>query len=98
LQLCQEQQRGTEIPAAQQTVAGVLSNAEQHAHLPAGLTVQACLQQDDQSSIAAPHALPMQAALPSLAVPAQGISALSNPQRARPTPTLRNPVFWQHCR
>jgi hypothetical protein len=36
----------------------------------------------------------MQAALPSLAVPAQGISALSNPQRARPTPTLRNPVFF----
>ncbi len=94
LQLCQEQQRGTEIPAAQQTVARVLSNAEQHAHLPAGLTVQACLQQDDQSSIAAPNALPMQAALPSLAVPAQGISALSNPQRPRPTPTLRNPVFF----
>ncbi len=94
LQLCQEQQRGTEIPAAQQTVARVLSIAEQHAHLPAGLTVQACLQQDDQSSIAAPNALPMQAALPSLAVPAQGISALSNPQRARPPPTLRNPVFF----
>ena len=43
LQLSQEQQRGAEIPAAQQTVAGVLSNAEQHARLPAGLTVQACL-------------------------------------------------------
>ncbi|KAL0019279.1 hypothetical protein WJX77_011767 [Trebouxia sp. C0004] len=70
-ELCQEQQRGAEIPAAQQTVAGVLSNAEQHAHLPAGLAVQACLQQDEQSHIAAPHALPMQAALPSLAVPAQ---------------------------
>jgi len=94
LQLCQEQQRGTEIPAAQHTVAGASSNAEQHAHLPAGLTVQACLQQDDQSSIAAPHALPMQAALPSLAVPAQGISASSTPRRARPTPTLRNPVFF----
>jgi len=94
LQLCQEQQRGTEGPAAQQTLAGVLSNAEQHAHLPAGLTVQACLQQDDKSSIAAPQALPMQAALPSLAVPAQGIPASSNPQRARPPPTLRNPVFF----
>ncbi len=59
LQLCQKQQRGAEISAAPQTVAGVLSNAEQHAHLPAGLTVQACLQQNNQSSIAAPHALPM---------------------------------------
>ena len=94
LQLSQEQQRGAEIPAAQQTVAGVLSNAEQHARLPAGLTVQACLQQDSQSSIAAPHALPMQAALPSLAVPAQGIPASSNAQRARPARMLRNPVFF----
>ncbi len=94
LQLSQEQQRGAEIPAAQQTVAGVLSNAEQHAHLPAGLTVQACLQQDSQSSIAAPHALPMQAALPSLAVPAQGIPASSNAQRARPARMLRDPVFF----
>ena len=42
LQLYQEQQRGTEIAAAQQALAMpvALSNAEQHAQLPAGLTVQ----------------------------------------------------------
>ena len=75
-------------------MASVLSNAEQHAHLPAGLTVQARLQQDEQSSIAAPHALPMQATLPSLAVPAQGIPASSNVQRARLARMLHNPVFF----
>ena len=58
-----EQQRRTGTPAAQQIAVGFLSNAEQHAHLPAGLTVQMCLQQDDQSCIAAPHTLHMQAVL-----------------------------------
>ena len=94
LQLCQEQQRRTEAPAAQQVVAGVVSIAKQHAQFPAGLTVQACLHQDDQSSIAAPHVLSMQAALPSLPVPAQGISATSNLQQAKPPPTLRSSVFF----
>lgn len=46
--------------------------------------MQACRQQDGLSSIAAPHVLPTQPALPSLAVPAQGTSASSNPQQARP--------------
>lgn len=42
LQLYQDQQRGTEIAAAQQALAMpvALSNAQQHAQLPAGLTVQ----------------------------------------------------------
>ena len=69
-------------------------DAEQHAHLPAGLTVQACLQQDNQPSITAPHALPMQAALPRAAVPAQGMPASSNARQARPARMLRSPVFF----
>ena len=36
----------------------------------------------------------MQAALPRLAVPAQGIPASSNPRRATPVRMLRNPVFF----
>lgn len=55
--------------------------------------MQVCLQQDNQSSITAPHALPMQAALTRPAVPAQDIPASSISQRAMPVCMLGNPVF-----